>query len=518
MTNIYDVIYELYNDDEGWNTVLERRYAEQFLRTEAFRGATDDELLEIWQQVMYLLIYCGNTSYKIGDMTGEDLIYCISWCQRNIGDFELDYDSVDYFLSVVQRLLSFLKQKKAISSDTAAAKCRLKLLGADGNLLLFQKDGSLPEEYEKFRTNREPDLETKVFMQLGQKLTILFDMMQKYFDDPRFSLDRKRACYAYFGTDTEPEADKDRPELLASYWEYFIFDYRLLDSDEKPVEHFYEYYKKHPDPRYGKTNKALTELLASMRKIQLMVFTIEREEADGWFSCRDFFTGSISELSLPVDEAVDFRNLLCLAHVFEDGNLITEYLRSVIVMPTARITLFNRLSAFLEYYRVAHPGADWEEFVDANPVLVMHMVAYAGAQDMTLKPPARRSVKDTEYKPAAIRNDDPVHRFLKQFGRLLHMSWRDRENLLQMWSDFYALRPVACFSDEDYMIWALAALENYMKVTRSFLLDVVPYAEKVHVDTKRIAERTAIIHDVLQLEPFDPRYISEEAFMNMVFS
>ena len=56
MTNIYDVINELYNDDEGWNTVLERRFAEQFLRTEAFRGASDDELLEIWQQVMYLLL------------------------------------------------------------------------------------------------------------------------------------------------------------------------------------------------------------------------------------------------------------------------------------------------------------------------------------------------------------------------------------------------------------------------------------------------------------------------------
>ena len=74
MTNIYDIINELYTDDEGWNTVLERRYADQFLRTEAFRGATDDELVEIWQQVMYLLIYCGNTSYRIGDMTGEDFI------------------------------------------------------------------------------------------------------------------------------------------------------------------------------------------------------------------------------------------------------------------------------------------------------------------------------------------------------------------------------------------------------------------------------------------------------------
>ena len=517
MTNIYDVINELYNDDEGWNTVLERKYAERFLRTEAFHGATDDELLEIWQQVMYLLIYCGNTSYRIGDMTGEDFIYCISWCQRNIGDFELDYGSVDYFLSVIQRLLSFLKQKKAISSDTAAAKCRLKLLGPDGRLMLFQNDGSLPAEYERFRTNREPDLETKVFIQLGQKLAVLFDMMQKYFGESRFSLDRHRACYAFFGTDTEPETDVERPELRASFWEYFIFDYHLRDTDERPIEHFYTYYRNHPDPQYGKTNKALIELLASMCKIQLMVFTIEREETDGWFSCRDFFSGSISELSLPVDEAVDIRDLLCIAHVFEDGNLITEYLRSVIVAPTVQKSLYTRLSEFLAYYRVAHPEADWEQFVNANPALVMHMVAYAGIPDMVIQP-APPSENAKVYVPAAIRKDDPVHQFLLQFGKLLHLSWQDRKNLTQMWGDFYALRPVVCFREEDYMIWALSVVENYMKITKTFLLDIVSYAEKVHIDTKIIAERTSIIQDVLRLEPFDPRYISEDAFMNMAFS
>ncbi len=517
MTNIYDVINELYNDDEGWNTVLDRKYAEQFLRTEAFHGASDDELLEIWQQVMYLLIYCGNTSYRIGDMTGEDLIYCISWCQRNIGDFELDYGNVDYFLSVIQRLLTFLKQKKAISGDTAAAKCRLKLLGADGRLLLFRNDGSLPEEYENFRTNREPDLETKVFMQLGQKLAILFDMMQKYFGDARFSLDRRRACYAFFGSDKEPETDMERPELFASFWEYFIFDYRLRDTDERPIDHFYTYYRNHPDPQYGKSNKALTELLASMQKIQLMVFTIEREEADGWFSCRDFFSGSISELSLPVDETVDIRNFLCIAHVFEDGNLITEYLRSVIVAPPVQKVLYNRLSGFLAYYRVAHPDADWEQFVNANPALVMHMVAYAGIPDAVIQL-THLSENVREYIPAVIRKDDPVHQFLSQFGKLLHLSWQDRKNLTQMWGDFYSLRPIACFRDEDYMIWALAVLDNYMKITKTFLMDVVPYAEKVHVDTETIAERTSVIKDVLQLEPFDPRYISEDAFMNMVFS
>ena len=161
-------------------------------------------------------------------------------------------------------------------------------------------------------------------MQLGQKLSTLSDMMQKFFGEPRFSLDRRRASYAYFGVDAEPEFDPDRPELFAAFWEYFIFDYHLRDTDERGIDHFYEYYRKHPDPKYGKRNKALIELLASMQKIQLMVFTIEKEETDGWFSCRDFFTGSISELSLPVDETVDTRDLLCIAHVFEDGNLITD--------------------------------------------------------------------------------------------------------------------------------------------------------------------------------------------------
>ena len=517
MTNTYDLINDLYNDDEGWNTVLEHRYAEQFLRTEAFRGATDDELLEIWQQVMYLMIYCGNTSYRIGDMTGEDLVYCISWCQRNIGDFELNYASVDYFLSVIGRLLAFLKQKKAISSDAAADKCRLKLLGPKGKLLLFQKDGSLPEEYEKYRTNREPDLEAKVFMQLGQKLTALFELMQKYFSDSHFSLDRRRASYAYFGTDKEPEKDPERPELLSSFWEYFIFDYRLRDTDERPIEHFYAYYKKHPAPQYEKTNKALTELLESMQKIQLMVFTIEREEADGWFSCRDFFTGSISELSLPVDETVDIRNLLCIAHVFDDGNLITDYLRSVILAPPARKSLYIHMSAFLEYYKVAHPDADWEQFVNANPALVTHLVASAGAPDMAIHS-IHSLEKNREYKPAVLKKEDPMHRFLLHFGKLLHMSLQERKIITQMWGDFYALRPVVCFSDEDYMIWTLAVLENFMKITKTYLLDVVTYAEKIHIDMKRVEERTGIVQDVLQLKEFDCRYMSEDAFMNMTFS
>ena len=92
--------------------------------------------------------------------------------------------------------------------DSAAAKCKLKLLGPDGNLNIFQEDGSLPEAYENFRTNREPDLETKVFMQLGQKLIDLFNMMRQFFGDDRFAVDKKRAC-AVFLSDKSIIVKKD---------------------------------------------------------------------------------------------------------------------------------------------------------------------------------------------------------------------------------------------------------------------------------------------------------------------
>ena len=103
-------------------------------------------------------------------------------------------------------------------------------------------------------------------------------------------------------------------------------------------------------------------------------------------------------------------------------------------------------------------------------------------------------------------------------SKLLHFSWQDRQNLVQMWSDFHELCPVSCFNDEEFMIWALAVMENYMKITRTFLLDVAAYAEKINIVERCIRERESIIHEKLHLIPYDPRYISEDALINMVFS
>ena len=56
MDNVYDLVADFYDNDEGWNTVLRREYAEGFLRKEAWSGLVDEQLQDEWEQVLILCL------------------------------------------------------------------------------------------------------------------------------------------------------------------------------------------------------------------------------------------------------------------------------------------------------------------------------------------------------------------------------------------------------------------------------------------------------------------------------
>ena len=43
MVNVYDLVANFYENDNGWNLVLRREEGEGFLRKEAWNGVSDDE-------------------------------------------------------------------------------------------------------------------------------------------------------------------------------------------------------------------------------------------------------------------------------------------------------------------------------------------------------------------------------------------------------------------------------------------------------------------------------------------
>ena len=74
MINVFDLVEDFYAQDEEWNTVLRQKYAEDFLRLKSWQGASEDELLDIWNYMTVMCIYLGNSEHFLGDMTREDFI------------------------------------------------------------------------------------------------------------------------------------------------------------------------------------------------------------------------------------------------------------------------------------------------------------------------------------------------------------------------------------------------------------------------------------------------------------
>ena len=63
--------------------------------------------------------------------------------------------------------------------------------------------------------------------------------MRDHFQHPLFQHDRELAYLSFFGTEMVPDLE-EHPDLFATFWEYFTFDYNLIGNNQRPLEEFYE--------------------------------------------------------------------------------------------------------------------------------------------------------------------------------------------------------------------------------------------------------------------------------------
>ena len=115
--NVFDIVEEFYTQDPEWNTVLERRHVDNYLRTLAWQGVDDDRLTEIWSNIMLLCVYLGNGERFLGDMNREDFIDCVGWCGRNVAGFSINVTHVESFLTEHHVLVLQLLIKMVIRQE-----------------------------------------------------------------------------------------------------------------------------------------------------------------------------------------------------------------------------------------------------------------------------------------------------------------------------------------------------------------------------------------------------------------
>lgn len=186
----------------------------------------NSDLYRSWDNLTMLCLYLGSAETFLGDMNADDFIDCIAWCGRNISEFTPDYKNTQDFLETCDGLFKYLKGKNAISNDTVPATAA-EILLQEGKMNIILPDGSFDEANAERAWNATPDIPAKIFLNIGERLQELLEVLHRFFEREYFRLDLDRAAFLYYGIlmGYEDEKKDSIEETSECFWDYFLFDY-----------------------------------------------------------------------------------------------------------------------------------------------------------------------------------------------------------------------------------------------------------------------------------------------------
>ncbi|MGM9562423.1 MAG: hypothetical protein ACI3WT_09315 [Phascolarctobacterium sp.] len=513
MDNIFDLVADFYAQDEEWNTVLQQSYVENFLRTKLWQGASEEELYQAWDHITVLCIFLGNSDNYLGDMSKEDFIDCVGWCARNVSDFFVTYEQIDSFFATMTELYAHLKKKRIITNANAPQEARAKLL-ANGEVQMLDSDGHFLPRFERYNVYSTPDLPAKVFLNIGERLDNLLEALRKFFEDRRYKKDIERATFLYAGI-LMTGVVQEKPgsaEYTQCFWDYFLFDYRMIANDKVPLQHFYDSVVEIGFSGNGKVSR---DVLLELLKAKLAFFSVQGRTEDGLYSCVNVFTGEDYMLMLPFDEDVNTENMVFMGHVFYNNTMVMNCLRGMQIPKSSFKRFMKVMKQAKDWVAVRQGGKlSWDDFLSRFPMFVRHMsliysayVKLDGFNEVTTH---------TNYRPA-VELDDAVSEEIWYAMRPYAFSAYDIMLAQQLWYDYVACTGKNVDAIRKPEIWAAGVINcfvltngvyNYKSEHISTMCNGVPIST-INKTTQEIQEKN-------MLEPHDPRYINEEGLLLML--
>lgn len=515
MNNVFDLVADFYNQDEEWNTVLRQSYVEGFLRTQAWQGATDKELIEAWDNITLLCIYLGNSDNFLGDMSRDDFIDCVAWCGRNVADFRLTDEKVAKFLDTMTELYDYLCGKRIIMYADAPVEAKAKLL-PEGKLTMMDAEGNFLPEYNKFNLYSTADLPNKIFLNIGDRFEVLVEALRQFFSKERFFRDVERAAFMYSGIMLSG-AVQEKPgtdEYAQCFWDYFLFDHHMVEYDVKPLQYFYDYVTK--EYNFNEEGAISKDVLNELVKSRLVLFTVQGVSDDGSYNCRDFLTGETYSLMLPLDPDTNTDEFLYLGHIFYNESMVMNFLRGMTVPKRARKKLFEVIEGAKNWFAIRTGGEmSWKEFVDRNPMFMRHVTLIFSAFVRMDGFNYTTNVKN--YQPMPIDMEDRVVQRIKSLMTPYAFTAYDIMLTQRIWCDYKA--HYNNFEPRLADVWAAGAIKNFVEANNVYDYDLSKITEMCHNIPQDVVKNCAEqIQKTLAVEEHDPRYINEEGLLLMLLS
>lgn len=505
MDNVYRQVALFYRNCDKSNDLIEQDTMERYLRKMAWQGKSDAELKDIWQVVAAVLTYIDEMNLlSFASLTIHDYQELFWKYGDKHTDFVLSEAEVQRFFVILQQFFdSFLPV-----SDRAACTDVLQQAKAS----FYQKNKFvLPkrQDYDAFYSVLEhlDEIDQDTAEKLNALLEKLLNRVGDYFRRAAFSVDLTRAIALYVGPFTDGNEDK-KEEFWFSFWDYFFFDYHLIANDITPLRYFYEQEKANLQP-------SELYILSDLLKARFTAFSIDAVDED-FIICTDLFSGEQMELPAPDYGFPDFKKTILFGHLHLHGVMMLNYITAVPASARLRRRIKEEILRQYDSYKTyQEPQASLADFFVRHAAAARHTInilsAFAQLKVVPLKKMPRASgiaVSDS--------HSSPVEEHLREAAGKLGYSVYFIRMALRLYNDFSALGTLRQSKrNHDVIIAAVLLLVagiNGIEYVRSE--DVVGV---LAVQEKSVLKMLERIKNELACAPLDPRYLTEEGFVQALY-
>ncbi|MEN6412661.1 MAG: hypothetical protein ABFC84_07845 [Veillonellales bacterium] len=512
MKNVYDQVQAFYEQHDAEGLVIFQEWVEGFLRQKAWQGIKDKELQDLWHSLAMFIAYLIHSDHEdLDDMDAQEYSLAIEWLSDQMDDFQLSLGTVRQFFCVLSDFYQYLISRK-ILVGMEELKNAARIIAGGNKIVLIRPefsgdelgmfDTDLATVFSKYPT----DATDALSKQISETVERLMAKLGNCFQQENFNEDFDRALYLYTGPfDSVPADEQD--EFWLGFWDYFLFDYHLLQSDRTPLAYFDIAHR-------DSLNVDEREILHNLLYAEFTVFYISRVLNQDWVECVNLFTGKTFQLPCPDFDYKTLKRLLFFGHIFSQGMVMINYVTSIEVSANLRRRIKDEVVRQTAIFAIQNPGAGLSDFFVRHAQVVRHTIdvlVTLAKVNVISADQLEQELPQVEEKHAVHQG---VHDFIASIAFQYGFSLFDIGLIQKMWYDFCQLTKVTVRKPA---VWAAALLYAYSQVNGSRNIVVENLARDLGVAASSVHTNRSKLFTVLRLKKFDPRYLNEEGFIFLIF-
>jgi hypothetical protein len=507
MENVYGVVATFYRKNKSCEELLSHDDMDSYLRRRAWHGATDDELKRIWDAMAILILYIRRFGlYSFTSLNEHDYQEALFMASDIRKELVLDEAYVMAFFKSLADIYAYLDEAGYEVDPVRLGRARAAFF-REGKFCLPERQGhdeflNMLEHLDEFSGDIE-----KESARLDDLLEALLHRIGEYFRRPSFLMDITRAIALFSGPLADTDT-KDNEDFWYSFWDYFFFDYHLLESDQQPLQYYYEHEKKHmsPSERF---------VLKDFLQAKFAVFYIEDVDEHLIF-CRNLFTDEQYDLPAPDTGILDYKKVVFYGHVHMHGVTMLNYITSISASGKLRQRMKDEIMRQYEMYRsYQQPDAALADFFGRHAAAVRHTLDILSNFAQLNVMAMRRTIPGPS---AASQDDAPAawEESLLEKAAMCGMSVYARKLLRRFYHDFLASLDQAYDGRDSHKLLA-AILISFVRLNGMELIQEGLILDMLEVGEADVEELLQVINERLHCDVLNPRYLTEEGFIRSLY-